>query len=554
MQFMSMRYPHPETIRELGIEEDVNDILYYTELGEFTKLALSAYREPAIEFLASLKLKKHPQEAVAELKRDGIGYITFTLLGQEHLFSMLKMETIYKLEEDRGLDTKMYVPATELHALWRMISSRFYQISKNKSGHIKNPAIRYAHKKLETLDDGEEIKGDLRQTSKAVVMVNSFMHVMRNAELSYEQGKIKEAHLVIGSLITPILLATKVKLPAPSHPPTFMDLAYLNKTWFLRGMHDGKHVYRFEHPTFGISKVLLPNVELTNTNTREGILFLPTADQLFMDGGDATVEEEQGGEEGETSERRPSELGEFDFIPYNASGSVPAIIKAHEHIGMLQKWCKKQDEVIKKLTETVNVLKEKLSCKSPKAPKAADIPLFYLLFMLFYYGFLVDSCVKSARTRSPAGRGTNVPRSAKTVRPTEVSAKVQNHSADHASRPGKLKPAVGHATTAAPQPRTTKAREPGSNASRPRNSLTYHADASVRAGKLSRVRPRNHRPNSIRPTTPADRHNIRPRPFRLGQRPDCPADRPDDRPNAAVDPKPFLKPNPHNSSPKPAPT
>ncbi|CAA7050002.1 unnamed protein product [Microthlaspi erraticum] len=28
---------------------------------------------------------------------------------------------------------------------------------------------------------------------------------------------------------------------------------------------------------------------------------------------------------------------------------------------------------------------------------------------------------------------------------------------------------------------------------------------------------------------------------------------PHDRPNAAVDPKPFLKPNPHNSSPKPAP-
>ncbi|CAA7059699.1 unnamed protein product [Microthlaspi erraticum] len=48
MQFMSMRYPHPETIKELGIEEDVNDILYYTELGEFTKLALPAYREPAM--------------------------------------------------------------------------------------------------------------------------------------------------------------------------------------------------------------------------------------------------------------------------------------------------------------------------------------------------------------------------------------------------------------------------------------------------------------------------------------------------------------------------
>ncbi|CAA7014842.1 unnamed protein product [Microthlaspi erraticum] len=206
----------------------------------------------------------------------------------------------------------------------------------------------------------------------AIVMVNSFLHIMRNAELSYDQGKIKEAHLVIGSMITPILLASKVKLPAPSHPPLFMDVPYLNKTWFLRGTHEGKHIYRFEHPTYGISKVLLPNADLTDTKTREGILFLPNADQLFMDGGDTAVEREEGRDRGETSERRPDELGELDFTPYNADGSVPAIVKAHEHINLLQKWCKKQDDVIKKLTDTVNVLKEKLSCKSPNATKAAS--------------------------------------------------------------------------------------------------------------------------------------------------------------------------------------
>ncbi|CAA7033683.1 unnamed protein product [Microthlaspi erraticum] len=53
----------------------------------------------------------------------------------------------------------------------------------------------------------------------------------------------------------------------------------------------------------------------------------------------------------------------------------------------------------------------------------------------------------SAQPRSPAGRGTMFRARPKLVRPSEVSAKVQNHSADHASRPGKLKPAVGHATT-----------------------------------------------------------------------------------------------------------
>ncbi|CAA7056272.1 unnamed protein product [Microthlaspi erraticum] len=346
----------------LGIEEDVEDIFYYTELGEFMKMALPAYREPAIQFLASLKLRN---------------------ILKKQLLSSREME----------LDS---------------LPSRFwdktrgpYQISKNKTSHIKNPAIRYAHKaiahtlfarheranvtkqelelldtgiiqKLETLDNGEEMQGDLKHTSKAVVMINSFKQIMRNAELSYEQGKINEAHLDIGILITPILLATKVKLPQSSHPPTFMYIAYLNKTWFLRVMHNGKHIYCFEHLTFGISKVLLPNVELTSNKSRGGILFLPTADQLFIDRGDATVNEEQGQEEGEPSERRASEFGKFDFTPYNASGSTPAITKAHVHIGMLQRWCKKQDEMIKKLTETVNALKDKLSCTSPKATKTAE--------------------------------------------------------------------------------------------------------------------------------------------------------------------------------------
>ncbi|CAA7051486.1 unnamed protein product [Microthlaspi erraticum] len=151
-----------------------------------------------------------------------------------------------------------------------------------------------------------------------------------------------------------------------------MDIAYLNKTWFLRGMHNGKHIYRFEHPTFGISKVLLPNTDLTSTNSRDGILFLPTADQLFMDGGDAMVDDEQGREEGEPSSRKTSELGEFDFIPYNASGSVSAIIKAHEHIGMLQKWCKKQDEVIKSSPRQSMSSRSKTLLQVTKQPKAAS--------------------------------------------------------------------------------------------------------------------------------------------------------------------------------------
>ncbi|CAA7036492.1 unnamed protein product [Microthlaspi erraticum] len=121
----------------------------------------------------------------------------------------------------------------------------------------------------------------------------------------------------------------------------------------------------------------------------------------------------------------------------------------------------------------------------------------------------------SAQPRSPAGRGTNVPRSAKYIRPSEVSAKVQTTRPITHHDPGNI--ARGRPATTATPPRTTKAREPG-NASRPRNSLAYTADASVRAGKERPASGREfHRPNLNPLDQPADRESVRPRPFRLGQ-------------------------------------
>ncbi|CAA7042225.1 unnamed protein product [Microthlaspi erraticum] len=114
------------------------------------------------------------------------------------------------------------------------------------------------------------------------------------------------------------------------------------------------------------------------------------------------------------------------------------------------------------------------------------------------------------RTRRPAGRGTNVPRSAKTVFVRLMSRPKSNPSADHTHDPGNMsRGRPSHAT-----PRTTT-REPG-NASRPRNSSRTTADA-VRAGK----RPTSGRETigQISPSTTAGRPIIRPRPFRLGQDP-----------------------------------
>ncbi|CAA7031566.1 unnamed protein product [Microthlaspi erraticum] len=108
-----------------------------------------------------------------------------------------------------------------------------------------------------------------------------------------------------------------------------------------------------------------------------------------------------------------------------------------------------------------------------------------------------------------AGRGTNVPRSAKvqTIRPCLGQSSIHRPIT---SRPGKQCPAVGHATTNAAHDHAARAGKQRLAAARPTH---VPRRCAVRAGK-PRPRPaKKHRPIfTVRPQ-PADQI-IRPRPFR----------------------------------------
>ncbi|CAA7045044.1 unnamed protein product [Microthlaspi erraticum] len=113
----------------------------------------------------------------------------------------------------------------------------------------------------------------------------------------------------------------------------------------------------------------------------------------------------------------------------------------------------------------------------------------------------------SAQPRSPAGRGTNVPRSAKVIsvrlksRPKfETDRPITITTRETCPRSAKLQPF--HAT-----PRTTMPREPGN---KPRGRATHFAyhGRCIRPSRerTSHVRPRNHRPKSspVRPRRPTE--------------------------------------------------
>ncbi|CAA7020253.1 unnamed protein product [Microthlaspi erraticum] len=136
--------------------------------------------------------------------------------------------------------------------------------------------------------------------------------------------------------------------------------------------------------------------------------------------------------------------------------------------------------------------------------------------------------LKSRPKFQTVGRSRNTTR--ETLSRGRPSLNVSRHAAhDHAARAGK-------------------------QASRPRNLRVPRPMHPSEPGRTSHVRPRNHRPNLIRrPSRPTMKPSGHDR-SDSAQDPTVRPIVPTDRPNAAVDPKPFLKPNPHNSSPKPAPT
>ncbi|CAA7030361.1 unnamed protein product [Microthlaspi erraticum] len=130
------------------------------------------------------------------------------------------------------------------------------------------------------------------------------------------------------------------------------------------------------------------------------------------------------------------------------------------------------------------------------------------------------------------------------VRPSEVSAKVQNHR-PHAITTRETKPAVGQRHSHRARP----AREPGSKP-RGRATVCVPADAPSEPGN-ARVRPRDFigQSSSVRPQRPTTHPSATTTDRPTRPRPDVRPIVPTDRPNAAVDPKPVLKPDFIFSSP-----
>ncbi|CAA7046715.1 unnamed protein product [Microthlaspi erraticum] len=155
---------------------------------------------------------------------------------------------------------------------------------------------------------------------------------------------------------------------------------------------DGKFQFKFTHPLTGLSKLLLPNPELTTVVRDENIDFRPPLYTLVGHEDDLREEEpeldrveDRAESQAEDRVQESADLGEpecYYFEEYEAPRMNPSVVAAHKRIGLLQKFNKWQGKAIEKMQKSmdkmvskIKSLEKKVSGSSSKKKKAPMAPL-----------------------------------------------------------------------------------------------------------------------------------------------------------------------------------
>ncbi|CAA7040006.1 unnamed protein product [Microthlaspi erraticum] len=105
MDFVETKYPHDDTMRALGIFEDVELVLKNMRLGKFFSHRMESYKELTCDFLASMRFHKYGELDRAELD-----------LGMDNILGKRRKEG--------------------------------FSSSRSKAAQIRSPVLRYVHKAL----------------------------------------------------------------------------------------------------------------------------------------------------------------------------------------------------------------------------------------------------------------------------------------------------------------------------------------------------------------------------------------------------------------------
>ncbi|CAA7047513.1 unnamed protein product [Microthlaspi erraticum] len=300
MDFMETKYPHVDTMKALGIFEDVELVLKNMHLGRFFSHHMESYKEFTCEFLASMRYHMYDEEDRADLDQ-GLGWITFLAKGEKRMVTFRKLEILFGFNYGEGIEWNFQ--ESELQRVWATIADGVYSSSRSKAAQTRSPVLRYVHKalantffarkatgtinegELKLLDmgikpilsrtsDGKRIRGDRANTGNLMPFLDHLTTYKTTAyNTRYQQGR----RLSVGGLITPILCAAGVNpTDKKATEPGWMDIKFCKTNLLIEHKElDGRFQFKFTHPLVGPSKFLLPNPELTTIVRGDNIDFRP---------------------------------------------------------------------------------------------------------------------------------------------------------------------------------------------------------------------------------------------------------------------------------------
>ena len=245
--FVGTRYPHHETMVELGISVHADKPCLQCVQRRNDSVSVLFQGGDIFERLSRRE------------KDFGHGYLTFTIHSKEYVFTIKQLESLFGFQS--WVDTGHRIERKEITGLWETIGDdvKFYS-ARSKSNTIRSPVLRYFHCLLANVLFAREITGTII-TSEMEVMVmvlkeplgvtknntaligdksnSSSVFFLLGHLWSYKAWAVTNAKksakgtLCMGGLITPILLACGVPLESEKIPPKWIDIRHMRQTLSL---------------------------------------------------------------------------------------------------------------------------------------------------------------------------------------------------------------------------------------------------------------------------------------------------------------------------------
>ncbi|KAG7559312.1 hypothetical protein ISN45_Aa05g009070 [Arabidopsis thaliana x Arabidopsis arenosa] len=388
-EFCGTRYPCPKTLEKLGLLEDVEHLFKSCHLDTLMSYPFVAYEDETIQLLSSLQVELYQGMSTDELQSEGLGFIIFTVHGQDYMLTIQRLEGLFAFPSGTG--TKQKFDRNELKNLWLTIGSTSALNSSRSKRTVTNTDMEMISMALKgTLrraKNNQILQGDTNDTPLVILLLLHLCGYKKWAVTN--NNKRARGSLCIGGVVTPILLACGVPLISKRHDPRSMDVEHLHHIEFLEhAMVGDMYRYRFEHPTNKRANILLPCPELTRIIEGYNIDFEPSVDDLYIGMVQTTheavpVEEEAADDEIDEMEvdwEEPYDTSMYHFSEHVAPArESKSLSEAHKNQSLLQKWCKKQDKYINKFIKGMKSLKGMVSCSSsstaiPQGQPPQDMP------------------------------------------------------------------------------------------------------------------------------------------------------------------------------------